>query len=143
MASRRRVQFEPTDEWQQLQFHLDGTEQTRYELIRPVVVFGAPPVERAKHTEVSASTIYRRVSPFEALEPLRQGIRQHFDGYREGVAAGLALRHDHGPQFLSDHFQAELRFLGVASSPAFVREPEGNRCAERLILLANSPNRPA
>ena len=34
---------------------------------------------------------------------------------------------------MSDHFQAELRFLGIASSPAFVREPEGNGCAERFI----------
>ena len=75
----------------------------------------------------------RRGTRFEALEPLRQGIREHFDGYREGVAAGLALRHDHGSQFTSDHFQAELRFLGIASSPAFVREPEGNGCAERFI----------
>jgi putative transposase len=75
----------------------------------------------------------RRGTRFEAIEPLRQGIREHFDGYREGVAAGLALRHDHGSQFMSDHFQTELRFLGIASSPAFVREPEGDGCAERLI----------
>jgi hypothetical protein len=26
---------------------------------------------------------------------------------------------------MSDTFQDELRFLGIASSPAFVREPEG------------------
>ena len=30
-------------------------------------------------------------------------------------------------------FQKDLRFLGVESSPAFVREPEGNGCAERFI----------
>ena len=34
---------------------------------------------------------------------------------------------------MSDTFQTELRFLGIASSPAFVREPEGNGCAERFI----------
>jgi putative transposase len=75
----------------------------------------------------------RRGTRFEALEPLRQGIREHFDAYRADVATGLALRHDHGSQFMSDLFQAELRFLGIASSPAFVREPEGNGCAERFI----------
>lgn len=75
----------------------------------------------------------RKGTRFEALEPLRQGVRQHFDGYREDIAAGLALRHDHGSQFMSDHFQTELRFLDIASSPAFVREPEGNGCAERFI----------
>lgn len=30
-------------------------------------------------------------------------------------------------------FQGELRFLGIASSPAFVRAPGDNDCAERLI----------
>jgi putative transposase len=75
----------------------------------------------------------RRGTRFEALEPLRQGIREQFGAYRAGAAAGLALRHDHGSPFLSDLFQAELRFLGIASSPAFVREPEGNGCVERFI----------
>ena len=32
-----------------------------------------------------------------------------------------------------DHFQKELAFLGIDSSPAFVRSPEGNGCAERFI----------
>jgi putative transposase len=34
---------------------------------------------------------------------------------------------------MSHVFQEELRFLGITSSPAFVREPEGNGCAERFI----------
>src|SRR4051812_42589117 len=34
---------------------------------------------------------------------------------------------------MSDAFQKELGFLGIASSPAFVRAPEGNGCAERFI----------
>ena len=70
---------------------------------------------------------------FEALEPLRQGLRAHHGGYGPGVAAGLNLRHDHGSQYLSDHFQGELRFLGIRSSPSFVAAPEGNGCAERFI----------
>ena len=70
---------------------------------------------------------------FEALEPLRQGIRQHFGIYGSKSALGLALRHDHGSQYTSRHFQSELRFLGVRSSPAFVGEPECNGVAERFI----------
>jgi len=54
-------------------------------------------------------------------------------GFAEGVATGLELRHDHGSQFVADDFQRELAFLGIAPSPAFVREPEGNGCAERFI----------
>ena len=70
---------------------------------------------------------------FEALEPLRQGLREHFAGYAAGIASGLSLRHDHGSQYLSDHFQGELSFLGIRSSPSFVAAPEGNGCAERFI----------
>lgn len=70
---------------------------------------------------------------FEALEPIRQGIREHFGRYTAQFATGLSVRHDHGSAYLSDVFQSELRFLGVQGSPAFVREPEGNGCAERFI----------
>jgi putative transposase len=75
----------------------------------------------------------RRATRFEALEPLRQGVRVCFGAFAEGIASGLALRHDHGSQFVADDFQRELAFLGIASSPAFVREPEGNGCVERFI----------
>src|SRR5262249_41237352 len=68
-----------------------------------------------------------------ALEPIRQAVRDRFGAYGEGVAGGLNLRHDHGSQYMSDDFQTELGFLGIESSPAFVRAPEGNGCAERFI----------
>lgn len=74
----------------------------------------------------------QRGTRFEALEPLRQGIKEHFGSYEKNVAEGLAVRHDHGSQFLSRHYQGELAFLGIAASPAFVREPEGNGCVERF-----------
>ena len=75
----------------------------------------------------------RHANRFEALEPIRQGVRRHFGGFARDVARGLAVRHDHGSQYMSDAFQRELRFLGIESSPAFVRAPEGNGCAERFI----------
>jgi putative transposase len=74
-----------------------------------------------------------RANRFEALEPIRQGVRRCFGAFGEGIASGLALRHDHGSQYVSHDFQRELRFLGIESSPAFVRAPEGNGCAERFI----------
>ena len=63
----------------------------------------------------------------------RQGVRRRFGGFAQGIASGLAVRHDHGSQYMSGDFQKELRFLGIESSPAFVRAPEGNGCAERFI----------
>jgi transposase InsO family protein len=75
----------------------------------------------------------RRATRFEALEPIRQGVRRCFGAFGKDIAQGLAIRHDHGSQYMSDAFQKELAFLGVESSPAFVRAPEGNGCAERFI----------
>jgi putative transposase len=75
----------------------------------------------------------RQATRFEALEPVRQGVRACFGAFAAGIAGGLKLRHDHGSQYVSHDFQAEIAFLGIEGSPAFVREPEGNGCAERFI----------
>jgi hypothetical protein len=75
----------------------------------------------------------RRGTHFEALEPLRQVVREHFGAFGPGVASGLAIRHDQGSADFSGEFQRELAFLGMTSAPSSVREPEGNGCAERFI----------
>src|SRR4051794_12426333 len=75
----------------------------------------------------------RSANRFEALEPVKQAVRERFGAFANDIAVGLQLRHDHGSQYVSHDFQAEIRFLGIESSPAFVREPEGNGCAERFI----------
>src|SRR5690242_10068300 len=75
----------------------------------------------------------RGADRFEALEPVRRAVRRCHGGFGKDVAAGLRLRHDHGSQYVNRDFQAEIRFLGIEGSPAFVREPEGNGCAERFI----------
>ena len=69
----------------------------------------------------------------EALEPVRQGVRARFGAVGKDVAAGLSLRHDHGSQYMSHDFQNEIRWLGIAPSPAFIRALAGNGCAERFI----------
>ena len=86
---------------------------------------------------------------FEALEPVRQAVTERLGGFDAEIGEGLALRHDHASAYLSDAFQGELRFLGIRSSPAFVREPEGNGCCERFIrilkenLLRSIPSGPS
>jgi putative transposase len=75
----------------------------------------------------------RLANRFEALEPIRQGTRERFGSFSKGIAGGLKIRHDHGSQYLARDFRNEIEFLGMESSPAFVRAPEGNGCAERFI----------
>ena len=70
---------------------------------------------------------------FEDLEPLRQRVREHFGAIAPAVAAGLAVRHDHGSVYLSADFRKELAFLGMTPSPTFVRQPEGTGCIERFF----------
>jgi len=75
----------------------------------------------------------KKATRFEALEPLRQGVKEYFGAFSAEVAAGLRLRHDHGSVYMSDDFQTEITFLGMEPSPAFVRQPEGNGCIERFF----------
>ena len=75
----------------------------------------------------------KRQTRFEALEPIRQAVREYYGGFTEDITKGLKIRHDHGSQYMADEFQDEIEFLGMTSSPSFVREPEGNGCAERFI----------
>jgi len=109
-----------------------GTDLTTTVTVRDgqVGVFVAVDHHTAECIGIHAATSCTR---FEALEPIRQGVRDHLGGFAEGVARGLAVRHDHGSQYLAHDFQKELTFLGIESSPAFVRAPEGNGCAERFI----------
>lgn len=70
---------------------------------------------------------------FEALVPIDNGIREYIGPLEEGAATGLLLRHDWGPQYVANAFQDHIAFLGIESSPSFVRAPQGNGVVERFI----------
>jgi transposase InsO family protein len=74
-----------------------------------------------------------KANRFEAMEPIRQAIKARFGTFSKDIARGLKLRHDHGSQYISHFFQREISFLGIESSPSFVRSPEGNGVSERFI----------
>lgn len=75
----------------------------------------------------------KRGTRWEAIEAMREAVRLAKGSYGEGVGSGTVIRHDHGSPFISDAYQSEIRFLGLVSSPSFVREPQGNGIAERFI----------
>jgi putative transposase len=64
MPPRKRTKAEPTDDWHQLTLLIDTPEQLTYELIRPVVLFGRSPAQRAKETGLAQRTIHRRAAHF-------------------------------------------------------------------------------
>ena len=45
----------------------------------------------------------------------------------------MSLRMDHGTQYLSDHFQNQLKYWGINPSFAFIEQPQTNGVAERFI----------
>jgi len=74
-----------------------------------------------------------RMDRWAAADLLREVCTERFGSVEHAVAAGLALRYDGGPCFRSDHYQAEIDFLGIARSPAYHYEPETNGCVERFL----------
>ncbi len=84
-------------------------------------------------TDVVGWHVAKKGDRWAALEPVRQGVRAHMDGYAPRIALGLGLRHDWGPQYTAHQFQGELRWLGIRSSPSYVGEPECNGVVERFM----------
>ena len=96
----------------------------------PVTIFAA--IDHCTADCVGIHAV-KKATRFEALDPIRQGIQEHFGTFSASCAAGLQLRHDHGSVYMSDDFRNEVQFLGIQLSPAFVRQPEGNGCLERFF----------
>ena len=70
-------------------------------------------------------------SRFAALEPVAQGLRRRCGSVEADAGRGLALRMDHGSQYLSDHFLNQVRYWGIRPSFGLLEEPETNGVVER------------
>lgn len=65
MPSRPQVAL--TENWRQIELLARAPGQRTYELIRPVVLFGQSPAERAAETGAAERTLYRHVARFDQL----------------------------------------------------------------------------
>src|SRR5689334_2232363 len=74
MPPPKRPQRPPTDDWEQLQLFVGWPEQERYELLRPIVLFGQTSAQRSRGTGVSERTLERKADRFDA-----QGMVSLFD----------------------------------------------------------------
>ena len=70
---------------------------------------------------------------FEATQAVGMAVRQQFGHLGAGAAGGLELRHDHGRNFMADHFHRQIKFWGITPSYAFVGEPQTNGVIERFF----------
>src|ERR687885_679421 len=67
MPIKQRPRRAPTDNWQQLALWVEDPAQRVYEVMRPCVLFGQSPAERARQTGVPQRTLYRQVERFDTL----------------------------------------------------------------------------
>src|SRR5947199_3966708 len=65
VPKRKRVQREHTEDWQNIQQYTLWPEQTAYELLRPVVLFGDPAIQRAKETDKPRTSLERKADDFD------------------------------------------------------------------------------
>lgn len=77
--------------------------------------------------------VVKRGDRFAALEPVAQGLMSEFGSVEAGVARGLSLRIDHGSQYLSDHFQKQIKYWGITPSFAFLEQPQAGGVVERFF----------
>ena len=72
---------------------------------------------------------------FEALEPIRQGVRASFGAFAKDIATGLKIRHDHGSQYMSKDFQNEIKLDQIPRRDKLARlrpRPGGQRLCRAL-----------
>jgi hypothetical protein len=72
-------------------------------------------------------------APTEPIRALGTAVRPRFGHLGAEVVRALAPRHGHGSDFMTDDFERQMRFWGMAPSHAFVAEPETNGSLERLF----------
>lgn len=76
--------------------------------------------------------VAKRGTRYEATQAVGMAVRHQFAHLGAGAARGLALRHDHGSNFMAEHFHKQIRFWGISPSYAFVGEPQTNGVIERF-----------
>jgi hypothetical protein len=82
--------------------------------------------------------VTKRGTRFEAIQAVGMAVRRQFGQLGAGAARGLALRHDHGSNFMADAFQKQIRFWGMAPSYAFVGEPETTDDVEQPFSVSDA-----
>ena len=108
-----------------------GTDGVRIETLEDGWVWTFSAVDHC-HAECVGWHVTKIGDRFAALEPIAQGLHRYFGGVHAEAGRGLALRMDHGTQYMADHFLKQVKFWGIAPSFAFVAQPQTNGVAERF-----------
>jgi len=108
-----------------------GTDAVRIQTVEDGWVWTFSAVDHC-HGECVGWHVTKIGDRFAALEPIAQGRARYFGGVQAQAGRGLALRMDHGTQYMADHFLNQVKYWGIAPSFAFVAEPQTNGVVERF-----------
>ena len=101
MPKRKRVQREHTEDWRTIQQYALWPEQTAYELLRPVVLFGDPTIQRAQETGEPRTSLERKADAFD----------------EQGMVSFFASRPRKKPQETARSLPPDMRQLIVDEAP--------------------------
>lgn len=85
------------------------------------------------NSECVGRHVCKKGDRFAALEPVGQAVREQCGSLEREAARGVLLRMDHGSQYLSEHFQGQIKWWGLTPSFAFLEQPQTNGVAERFF----------
>jgi hypothetical protein len=122
MPKRKRVQREHTEDWRTIQQYTLWPEQTAYELLRPIVLFGDPATKRAEETGEPRPTLDRKADAFD----------------EQGMVSFFASRPRKQPQETARSLPPDMRQLIVDLRVEFLRCPCAKlRRSARLAFIGD------
>src|SRR5256714_2293290 len=121
MPKRKRVQREHTEDWQTIQQYTLWPEQTAYELLRPVVLFGDPTIQRAQETGEPRTSLERKADAFD----------------EQGMVSFFASRPRKQPQETARSLPPDMRQLIVDEAPWKCRACPSVRLQKSAILVSS------
>ncbi|MCW2241797.1 IS3 family transposase [Azospirillum canadense] len=107
-----------------------GTDATMVQTVEDGRVWTCAALDHF-NSEVVGHYVSTDGSRFSALEPLSQALTARFGGVGAGVARGVSVRADNGPQYIAQHFTRQVKHWGMTMSYAYPYQPECNGVAER------------
>lgn len=135
MSKAKRERRERTDNWKQIQQWCRWPEQRLYESIRPVVLYGETPAERAQETVLPERTLRRYADAFDEqgmMVFLRPTQKQQEDMHRSLPVPMRQLIVD----LKADHPGFTFRETAEICSVQFGRRPSHNTVKQ---VLADGP----
>lgn len=135
VPKRKRVQREHTEDWQTIQQYTLWPEQTAYELLRPIVLYGDPAVQRAKETGEARNTLERKADAFD-----EQGMVSLFARFGSKQTEARSLPPDMRQLIVDLHVELpsmSLREIADICEVCFNRKPSHHTV--QLVLATGLP----